>query len=189
MQGIKITFILLVSLNLYSLEKKRALEVIDEFENRMSSFALEAYEGRFKKFHINLDWNRKYSPTSPGASPFSNPISWTIGISLAGWLVKDHLNKNTLIFVLCHELGHHFYGLGDEEKADYFAGGECWKEYQIRLSVKEMKLVIKGINDFRFWYLTQHNYPLHFKTKMLVCREQIIWDAYNDAPFKSCNSF
>lgn len=130
-----ITF-LLVSLKSFGLEKIRnegdLKKVVERFSKIWSPEIEKSYA---KKLIVEYDWNNSRSNASATRDRDLNFV-----IKINGALAKEEgMDEDALLFILCHELGHHLGGSpkkkrgqtdidswsSAEGQADYFAAKEC----------------------------------------------------------------
>lgn len=166
------------------------------------------------------DWKKEYSDASAGGSfyyPQLNGIRH-LGVHVAGWLVRfEKFKRNEIEAVLCHELGHHFVGGGDERAADYFVTKTClpllWdgqnhedrfdrdgalrvlnhtissqcSKHSSEAYCLRATLAMYNIGLFRQWVWAKRNMSIDVQTEN-DCRMKIVLQGLFDAPLKDCDS-
>lgn len=105
--------------------------------NRAIDRVESAYKEEFSKKNLTLSINRKWK--SDDAIAYASQIGNSALISISGGFRRfDYFDENSIIFVVCHEVGHFLGGspknhdpkhklLSVEGQADYFATAKCLK--------------------------------------------------------------
>jgi hypothetical protein len=118
-------------------------EVADRLINIYSEFIKNNYNANFI---INRNWADN---TVNSYASRTNPNEFQIYIP-GGIARAPGMTKNSLAYVLCHELGHHLGGApkthlfdgwpSAEGQADYWASSKCLKNYYADLSFEDVEI-------------------------------------------------
>jgi hypothetical protein len=164
------------------------------------------------------DWKKEYVETSAGGSFYYPQVDGIryLGVHVAGWLVRfESFKRDEIETVLCHELGHHFVGGGDEHGADYFVTSTClpllWagqnhsekfntsdalkllspsvrsqcKKHNSEAYCLRTTIAMSNIGRFRQWVWTKRDVDIDGKAEN-DCRMSIALQGLFQIPFKSC---
>lgn len=189
MSLLRFFILFLFSISAYSeVSEDRLLKIIENFQNKMSVHALTAYEGRFKKFYVKYDWEKQFSLKSIGGGFFTNPVKWELGVYIEGWLVRSNFDEDGVEAVLCHELGHHFFGGGGEQEADHYVMDFCLRElWGDAFSFARAIKVILQIHEFRTWVYRQYQFPEIRIQRLIECRTDSFFQGLLQEEYKFCD--
>ncbi len=152
----------------------------------MAGEALSAYEGRFKKFEAKVQWNKVEDFKSKGAGFFTNPRDWIMGVYADKWLIDFLGTADAFEAVLCHELGHHFYGGGGEQEADYYMHSclnVLWDDEYSDLRLVNAYERIKELRTEMWLSIGFTNFKIQ---KINQCRDYIIKLSIEEKGYKKC---